>query len=199
MLVECPKGIREIVTLAVGTGMRLDELIHLQWADLDLDRRLIAVHRGRHGTTKSGKARYIPILDTLLPFLRELSLKRGGAKLVFPGEDGKPRSKPGVRFPFKQAAKRAGLPEALRFHDLRHTFASHWVLDGGDIFRLSKILGHSNVMITQKVYAHLAPEAWEQDYHRVSFVVPDAGTVYAFTKRKHQKPSSSERAATAAA
>jgi integrase len=124
LLIECPKGIREIVTLAVGTGMRLDELIHLQWGDIDLDRRLIAVHRGRHGTTKSGKARYIPILDTLLPFLRELALKRGGNKLVFPGEDHKPRSKPGVRFPFKQAAKRAGLPDALRFHDLRHYAAS---------------------------------------------------------------------------
>ncbi|HVZ33206.1 MAG TPA: tyrosine-type recombinase/integrase [Polyangiaceae bacterium] len=187
LLVECPKGIREIVTLAVGTGMRLDELVHLQWADIDLERRLIAVHRGRYGTTKSGKARYIPILNTLVPFLKDLALKRGGAKLVFSGEDGKPRSKPGVRFPFKQAARRAGLPEALRFHDLRHTFASHWVLDAGDIFRLSKILGHANVTITQKVYAHLAPEAWEQDYHRVSFVVPDTGTVYALTRRKPSK------------
>jgi integrase len=121
------------VTLAVGTGMRLDELLHLKWADIDLERRLIAVHRGRHGTTKSGKARYIPILDVLMPFLRPLSLNRNGADLVFPGENGKPRSKPGVRFPFKQAAQRAGLPEQLRFHDLRHTFASHWVLDGGDI------------------------------------------------------------------
>jgi integrase len=80
---------------------------------------------------------------------------------VLPGEDGKRRSNPGVRFPFKQAAKRAGLPDALRFHDVRHTFGSHWVLDGGDIFRPSKILGHSNVTTTQKVYAHLAPEAWE--------------------------------------
>lgn len=151
--------------------------------DIDLDRRLIAVHLGRHGTTKSSKARYIPIIDTLLVFLRELALKRGGNKLVFPGEDHKPRSRPGVRFPFKQAARRAGLPNALQFHDLRHTFASHWVLDGRDIFRLSKILGHANVTITLKVYAHLAPEAWEQDYHRVSFVVPSR-TVYALTKRK---------------
>ena len=81
------------MTLAVGTGMRLDELVHLQWADIDLDRRQIAVHRGRHGTTKSGKARYIPILNTLVPFLKELALKRGGAKLVFPGAGGKPRSR----------------------------------------------------------------------------------------------------------
>jgi hypothetical protein len=73
------------------------------------------------------------------------------------------------------------------------------VLDGGDIFRLSKVLGHANVTITQKVYAHLAPEAWEQDYHRVSFVLPDTGTVYGLTKRKQHKSPSSESAATAAA
>jgi hypothetical protein len=52
-------------------------------------------------------------------------------------------------------------------------------------------------MITQEVYAHLAPEAWEQDYHRVSIVVP--GTVEALTKRKAHKRSSSEPAATEAA
>lgn len=64
------------------------------------------------------------------------------------------------------------------------------------IFLLSKILGHSNV--TQKVYAHLAPEAWEQDYHRVSFVVPNTGTVYALTKRKAAKEVASESTANAA-
>lgn len=104
------------------------------------------------------------------------------------------RTRPGVWYPFKQAVRRAGLDERLRFHDLRHTrhtFASHWVLDGGDIFRPSKILGHANVTITQKVYAHLAPEAWEQDYHRVLFVVPSAGTVYALTKRKPSRKASS--------
>ena len=85
--------------------MRLDELIHLQWADVDVERRLISVHRGRKGTTKSGKARRVPILNTLLPFLRELALKRDGATLVFPGEKGKPRSKPGVRVPFKSSCE----------------------------------------------------------------------------------------------
>lgn len=186
LLLECPRGIREIVTLAVGTGMRLDELLHLQHADVSIERRLITVHRGRQGSTKSGKARRVPILNSVLPFLRELALKRDGAMLVFPGEKGKPRTKPGVREPFKQAVARVGLPSSLRFHDLRHTFASHWVLDGGDIFRLSKILGHSSVVVTQKTYAHLIPDAWEQDYHRVSFAVPEQGTVYGITKRRAQ-------------
>lgn len=191
LLVECPQGIREIASLALGTGMRLDELLHLQWVDIDLERRLITVHRGRQGTVKSGKARFIPILDAMLTFLRELALKRDGAELVFPGEKVKdkvkPRTKPGVWFPFKQAVARAGFAKSLRFHDLRHTFASHWVLDGGDIFRLSKILGHANVTITQKVYAHLAPDAWEQDYHRVSFDLPSQDDAYGRTKRKPAK------------
>lgn len=183
LLIECPRGIREIVTLALGTGMRLDELLHLQWCDVDVPNRLITVHRGRQGTTKSGEPRYLPILDTLLPFLREFALQRDGSQLVFPGSQGRARSKPGVRVPFKQAAARVGLASKLRFHDLRHTFASHWVLEGGDIFRLSKILGHSSVVITQKTYAHLVPEMWEQDYHRVAFTLPDEGTVYGITRR----------------
>lgn len=45
-------------------------------------------------------------------------------------------------------------------------------MNGGDIFRLSKVLGHSSVKITQDRYAHLMPEAFEQDYQRVAFVVP---------------------------
>jgi integrase len=196
LLVECPKGIRELATLALGTGMRLDELTHLQWDDIDIPNRLITVHRGRQGTTKSGEPRHVPILDTFLPFLRELALQRGGAVLVFPGAKGRPRSKPGVRVPFKQAAKRAGLATKLRFHDLRHTFASHWVLDGGDIFRLSRILGHSSVVITQKFYAHLIPEMWEQDYHRVAFTLPERGAVYGMTKRKPLADTSSALAPT---
>ncbi|HEX4353206.1 MAG TPA: tyrosine-type recombinase/integrase [Polyangiales bacterium] len=192
LLVECPKGVREVVAVALGTGMRIDEVLHLHWADVDIERRLITVHRGRQGTVKSGKSRWVPILDPMLPFLRELALKRGGAELVFPvtfpkakkgGKMITVRSKAGITTPFKQAVVRAGLPKALRFHDLRHTFASHWVLNGGDIFRLSRALGHATVLITQKFYAHLAPEAWEQDYRRVLFVVPGDDVVYGITRR----------------
>lgn len=188
LLVECPRGIRELATWALGTGLRISELTTLRWPDVDIERRLIAIHRGRQGTTKSGKVRHIPILDTLLPLVRAMHLRRGGAELVFPGaigKDGKARTRSlvGIRVPFKQAIVRAGLDPVLRFHDLRHTFASHWVLDAGDIFRLSKILGHSSVVITQKTYAHLAPEAWQQDYHRVTFTLPNEDVEYGKTHR----------------
>lgn len=124
----------------------------------------------------------MPVLDALLPLLRELTLNRDRETLVFPGAKGKPRTKVGVRVPFKQAVERAGIDTALHFHDLRHAFASHWIMNAGDIFRLSKILGHSDVRITQRTYAHLSPEVWVQDYERVAFVVPEADAAYSKTK-----------------
>lgn len=172
LLLACNEDLRDLVAMGLGTGLRFDELLHLQWSDVDLSRRLITVHRGRQGTVKSGKLRHVPILDSVLPALKARALKRAGSILVFPGEGGKVRDQKAVRTIYKLALKRAQLDTALRFHDLRHTFASHWMMDGGCIFRLSKILGHSNVKITQDVYAHLAPQAWEQDYGRVSFHVP---------------------------
>jgi hypothetical protein len=54
----------------------------------------------------------------------------------------------------------------IRFHDLRHTFASHWVMGGGDLFKLQKILGHKTVQMTMR-YAHLQPTAFRDDYGRL--------------------------------
>ena len=113
-----------------------------------------------------------PILDSVLPVLRARVLNRNGATLVFPGKGGGVRAKQGVGPIYKLALKRAGLDTTLRWHDLRHTMAVTWVSDGGDIFRLSKILGHADVKLTARLYADYAPEAFDQDYHRVAFVVP---------------------------
>jgi integrase len=179
LLAACTDNIRSLVAVLVGTGLRLDEALHLTWDDIDLDHRIIIVHRGRKGVPKSGRVRHVPIFDSVLPVLREMKLARGENVLLWPG--GRPR-KPGKphgaldqsspRRPFKTAVERAGLPSALRLHDLRHSFASHYLADGGDLFKLSKILGHSSVRITEKTYAHLMPTAFESDYCRVKFRMP---------------------------
>jgi hypothetical protein len=77
-----------------------------------------------------------------------------------PGARSEPRD---VRV--QDRARRVQLDETLVWHALRHTGASWWVMSGADIFRLSKLMGHADVKITQKTYAHLAPEEWHQDYH----------------------------------
>jgi site-specific recombinase XerC len=62
------------------------------------------------------------------------------------------------------------------FHDLRHTFASHWVMGGGDVFKLQKILGHKDIKMTMR-YAHLAPTAYAADFGRLGSEAPRAGEV----------------------
>jgi hypothetical protein len=80
---------------------------------------------------------------------------------------------------------RAGFPKVLRggkerpyirFHDLRHTFASHWVMTGGSIFKLQKVLGHKSVQMTMR-YAHLAPDAFVEDYGRLAATAPTTAEV----------------------
>ena len=61
-----------------------------------------------------------------------------------------------IRGAFKNACERAGISD-LHFHDLRHTFASQWMMAGGDLYVLKSILGHKSIVMTQR-YAHLSPE-----------------------------------------
>lgn len=173
LLAACAEVIRDLVAVLVGTGMRIDEGLHLAWDDVDLEHRLITVHRGRKGSTKSGKRRHVPIVDSVYPVLRAMRLARGSNVLLWPGRrTGKARPQSSVRKPFKRAVLAAGMPPEMRVHDLRHTFASLFLLDGGDIFKLSRILGHSSVTITERTYAHLRPDAYQEDYGRVRFEMP---------------------------
>lgn len=184
LLAECTPNIRELVAVLVGTGMRLDEALHLRWDDIDLEHRLITVHRGRKGTTKSGKLRRVPIFDSVMPVLKGMKLARGKNTMLWPGaKPGEALSQPSVRAPFKRALEHAELPPEMRLHDLRHSFASLFLIDGGDIFKLSKILGHSSVLITERTYAHLKPDAYEADYGRVSFRMPSEAQVLAYPAR----------------
>jgi len=178
LLGECTPNIRTIVAVLVGTGMRLDEVLHLQWDDIDLEHRLVTVHRGRKGMTKSGRMRRVPIFDSVMPVLRIMRLQRGENVLLWPGgKPGKALSQASVWKPFKRAVDHAGLDERMRIHDLRHSFASLFLLDGGDIFKLSRILGHSSVTITERTYAHLRPDAYQEDYGRVRFQMPSESKV----------------------
>jgi integrase len=150
---------------AVYTGMRAGELAALEWPDVDLDRRLITVQRRFDGPTKSDGVRYVPVLDPLLPLLRAWRLRHPG-RLVFTNA-GERMFAPSSRI-FQEVLHRvleaAEFPKVsrngkerpyVRFHDLRHSFASNWVMRGGDLFKLQKILGHQSVQMTMR-YAHLA-------------------------------------------
>jgi integrase len=164
-------GAMELYATAVYTGMRAGELLGLRWEDVDLERRLITVKRSYDKPTKTGAIRHVPILNPLMPLLPAWKL-RGGSEWVFPNRAGNMRQPADriVQEKLKACLERAGL-ERIRFHDLRHTFASHWVMNGGDLFKLQRILGHKSAAMTQR-YAHLAPEAFKDDLDRLGDATP---------------------------
>lgn len=139
-----------ILTTALHTGMRKGEILNLMWSDVDFKNRLITVTE-----SKSGKKRMIPMDNNLFETLRTLPsrFKRG---YVFPSpvKDGKPRF--GVQRQFSSAVKKAEI-ENIRFHDLRHTFASHLVMNGVDVVTVKELLGHASLTMTMR-YTHLAPD-----------------------------------------
>ncbi|MBL6976170.1 MAG: site-specific integrase, partial [Deltaproteobacteria bacterium] len=145
--------------------------------------------------TKTGEIRHVPILDPLLPVLQEWRLQNP-LQHVFPNERGGMQG-PSARILqeiFHRVLERAGMPRAITFHDLRHTFASHWMMRGGDIFRLQRILGHKSTQMTQR-YSHLSPDVFKEDYGRLANLVPrePRNNVTPFHQRQVEHHSAQDR------
>src|SRR5947208_4341961 len=139
--------IRAMVSVALHSGMRLGEILNLCWHDLDFESSFILVR-----DSKNGEARHVPMDATLSALFRAYP-HRLGTDLVFSSSSG--GHIVDVRTGFLNSCKRVGLTD-LHFHDLRHTFASQFVMAGGDLYILKEILGHKSLNMTQR-YAHLSP------------------------------------------
>lgn len=128
--------------------MRKSEILNLKWIDIDFKRNLLYLIE-----TKNGERRYVPINDTVKRTLIKV-LKRPESPYVFCNESGKPYAN--VRTSFDTALKRAGIKD-FRFHDLRHTFASHLIMLGIDLRTVQVLMGHKTIEMTLR-YSHLSPD-----------------------------------------
>ena len=170
---------RCLFLVAVSTGMRLGELLALQWGDIELEARIARVVRTLHEVrggvptfaepkTAHSKRR-VELSDHLVRALREqrarvaaarlraANLWRGDCDLVFPTRLGSPRRGANVDRALHATLLRAGLPK-IRFHDLRHTAAT-LLLGRRDVNPkvVSDMLGHADVGITLNLYSHSSP------------------------------------------
>jgi integrase len=162
-----PEFVYSLYATATFTGLRLGELCALRREMIDFRQRIITVSESHEGPTKSGKIRYVPILEAVYSIL-ETHVARVATPHVFPSASGTRLDRTARVFKARLAAvlSKAKLPKRyITFHGLRHTFASHWVMKGGDVFKLQKILGHSSIEVTM-MYAHLAPHAFDGDLDR---------------------------------
>ena len=143
-----------IVILAINTGMRKAEILHLQWEHIDLGADYGFNARITLYQTKSGKPRGLPLNQAAIQALMTLepdAAKRTG--FVFKKRNGEFWGQ--IRTAFETAVKKAALPD-FRFHDLRHTAASHMLMRGRSLKEVQEILGHSDFKMTLR-YAHLSP------------------------------------------
>ena len=140
--------LRMIVLIAVTTGMRASEIFGLNWSDVMFGERLIAVR----AKLKGGKMRYVPMLPEIADELVRFP-KVVGEDRIFPPKPDATSGRQRVEGSFVDLLDRAKIRD-FRFHDLRHTFASHYMMQGGDLYELAKILGHSNIKMTER-YAKL--------------------------------------------
>src|SRR6202040_3087428 len=104
---------------------------------------------------KRGKIRYVPMPPELAAELRRYPAVLGEDR-IFPPKRGAKGERQRVEGSFETVLRLAGV-EDFRFHDLRHTFASWYMMNGGDLYELAKILGHSNIKMTER-YAKLGRE-----------------------------------------
>ncbi len=153
---------RTLFLTAIMTGARQGEVLGLRWSDVDFDKKQIHIRRTynheRFFTPKTkGSIRSIDLSPMMILELKKWKLASAGNHdtLVFPSEVGSPIAPQNLtRRYFKPALKVAGLPE-IRFHDLRHTYASLLIEQGENIKYISSQLGHSSTTITLDVYSHL--------------------------------------------
>ena len=160
-----PEPLRDAALLVLGTGLRVGELLALEWTDIHLqpvgDARFgyIHIHKGKNAKRNvSLSPRVRAMLDT-----RKASSK---SPYVFTDEAGsKPLSIWMLEDQHKRMKEALKLPADAVIHSFRHTFGTRLGETGADAFAIIKVMGHSTVVVSQK-YIHPTPEAMERAFER---------------------------------
>jgi site-specific recombinase XerD len=159
-ILQAPTLLRHRILLGLlyGCGLRCFEVRNIQVRDIDYDRGVLHVRRG-----KGKKDRYVPLGETLMRGLKKYVEAEQPEEWLF---NGKPEgqaggdfdsrySQRGVQWAVKQAKKVAGIKKDMTVHTLRHTYATHLLEEGLDIISIKDLLGHECIDTTI-VYLHIA-------------------------------------------
>lgn len=152
-----------MINYLLATGNRLSTMISLRIRDLDFGNGMITLH-----VTKNKKAQIIPMSHALVDILTEYLKFRGGEPddYLFCNAYGEQANKKCVQDAIAMYNKKRGV-EKHSVHLFRHTFAKLWILNGGDIFRLQKVMGHADISTTRQ-YVNLYSTEIQKDYERFS-------------------------------
>jgi integrase len=176
-LLRTAKGdMKALLAVACLAGLRQGEVLGLRWGDVDFDNhqlRVVRTYNPIHGfgapkTTTSRRAvPIIPMLEEILEQHRASRRQLSADDLVFRNGNGNPKDRTNLtNREFKRVLEKAGLRE-IRFHDLRHSYASLAIASGMDPKALQRAMGHGSIRITLDVYAHLLPCSYDGAVERM--------------------------------
>ena len=148
---------RPIIQTALHTAFRVSDILALTWGQIDFARRTITLTQ-----IKTDGPILQPMTEELIKVLTTVP-RHVSSPYIFHDADGKPYKR--IVKGFTAACKRAGIKD-FHFHDLRHTFASHYLMQGGDLKTLQVLMGHKTIAMTAK-YAHLAQRHLHQEIKRI--------------------------------
>ncbi|MBS0620834.1 MAG: site-specific integrase [Verrucomicrobia bacterium] len=141
-----------MVLIAASMGLRFGEIAGLRWKHIDFDNGFATLEQ-----TKNGDVRFVPLPDQVAAYLKDLQHPKLADEFLFPSKNSKNRHPPSmIRKAFQKALQLAGI-EKFKYHDLRHTCASHLAMNGATQGELMEILGHRSPAMTKK-YAHFSKE-----------------------------------------
>jgi site-specific recombinase XerD len=155
LLTNSPVWLSDIIVFATNTGVRQSELLSLEWPQVELERKVILLLH-----TKNGKPRTIPLNQNATNVLMR---KAGGkvrslkSNVVFASGSGTMINRNALMRAFAIAVKKAGLV-GVTFHTCRHTFCTRLAQKGIDIYKISKLVGHEDIRMTQR-YSHHCTES----------------------------------------
>lgn len=156
---------KDVFLFAVLTGMRRGEILNLKWGDVKLTERIAHIQSSLTYRVKAGKRRTIPLSDLAIKLLeRRAMLSKSEFVFDMNGEGIKGNC---VAKRFKKFVRIAGLNEKLHFHSLRHTFATWLVQEKVSIYEVQKLLGHSDISVTQ-IYSHLVSNELHDAVNKIS-------------------------------
>ena len=151
-LLKTPKLLKHRVLLGLtyAAGLRLFEVAALKIADIDFERKTVFVRRG-----KNGKSRYVPLEAHILRGIRKYLDSVLPKVYLFNGQQkGKAIAHRGIQHLCKAAVRKSGISKPITMHTLRHSYATHFLEDTGDLFSLKENLGHSR-LDTTLIYVHI--------------------------------------------
>ena len=148
----CDPVFRNLVRGALLSGARYGELCRADVGDYSSAARKLQVQQ-----SKSGKPRWIPLDDEAVEFFEAITVGRPAQAPMFPRADGQRWGKSHQARRLAEASKAARIEPPVSYHALRHTWASHRVMNGADLMVVARVLGHSDTRMVERHYGHLRP------------------------------------------